>query len=339
MTPCPVALETHCEWTADEVADPSTWTRTFSDDEIAELEAAVAVARSRHDELLDVTRDDFPLPTLGPALARVAHDLIGGRGFVRLAGLPVERWGVDDSCWVYWGLGRHLGEPWPQNARGHLLGDVRDQGRSLDDPTARGYEIGGAALGFHTDGSDLVALLCLDPGVSGGESLVVDAVGAHNALVAEAPDLAAELYADLPYDFRGEQPPGGRGWYTMPVFSRHRDRLFVRYIRPYVEASQRHDDAPRITDAQREAMDAFDALLGDRSRRVEMRLQPGDVQIVDNYHVLHGRRAYVDDPGSGRVRWLKRLWLATDVLGPSDRPERFARPGTLAHWGRHRTRA
>ncbi|RMH77455.1 MAG: taurine catabolism dioxygenase TauD [Actinomyces sp.] len=334
----PTVLETHCEWTAADVADPTTWTRRFSDAEIAELETALAVARARHDDLLDVTRDDFPLPTLSPVLAGLAHQLVEGRGFVRLAGLPVQRWGVEDSCWVYWGLGRHLGEPWPQNARGHVLGDVRDQGRSPDDPEARGNEIGGAALGFHTDGSDLVALLCLDPGVSGGESLVVDAVGAHNALVRAEPELAAELYAHLPYDFRGEQPPDSPGWYRVPVFTAHRGRLFVRYIRPYIEASQRHPDAPRLTERQRAAMDAYDAVLADPDRRVEMRLEPGDIQIVDNYHVLHGRRSYRDDPATGRVRHLKRLWLATDALGPEDRPARFARPGVMAHWGRVRTR-
>ena len=60
--------------------------------------------------------------------------------------------------------------PWAQNAKGHLLGDVKDQGKALDDPTARGNEIGGSALGFHSDGSDLVGLLCLDPGVSGARA-------------------------------------------------------------------------------------------------------------------------------------------------------------------------
>ncbi len=231
----------------------------------------------------------------------------------------------------------HLGEPWPQNAKGHLLGDVKDQGKSPDDPTARGYEIGGHPLGFHSDGSDLVGLLCLDSGVSGGESLVANALGAHNELVRTRPDLAAELYQPLPYDFRGEQRDGARPYYEVPAFSRHTgpsgDRLFVRYIRPYIEASQRHADAPRLRPEQREAMDAYDELVNDRDNRVEMALRPGEMQFVNNYHVLHARRAYVDDAGAGQVRWLKRLWLATDVLGPDDRPERFQRVGAMGHWG------
>ena len=67
----------------------------------------------------------------------------------------------------------------------------------------------------------------------------------HNELVRTEPELAAELYEPFPYDFRGEQAPGAKPWYTMPIFNRRGDRLFVRYIRPYIEASRRHDDAPR----------------------------------------------------------------------------------------------
>ena len=334
---CP--LETHASWTASDIADTAAWTYRLSSDEIAELEDALAVARSRTDEVLDVRKDDFPLPTLEPVLHRLAAELINGRGFQRISALPVERVGFEDASWMYWGIGLHLGIPWAQNAKGHLLGDVKDQGKRSDDPTARGNELGGVAQAFHSDGSDLVGLLCLDPGVSGGESLIANAVSAHNQLVASDPELAGLLYGGLPYDFRGEQRAGGTPFYHVPVFSRHRDRLFIRYIRPYIEASQRHLDAPRLSDAQRAAMDAYDGFIYDRNNRVEMTFEPGDMQFVNNYHVLHGRKAYVDDTATGRVRWLKRLWLATDILHPEDRPERFQAAGATSHWSSLRTRA
>lgn len=336
-------LEPRAEWRAGDVGDAGDWTLRLTDEHHRELDAALAHARSVSDELLDITRDEFPLPTLSPLLAEMAEELVDGRGFARIAALDVARLGAEDASWCYWGIGMHLGEPWPQNARGHLLGDVRDQGKAPDDPTARGNEIGGHPLTFHSDGSDLVGLMCIDPGVSGGESLVANALHAHNLLVRERPDLAAVLYEPLPYDFRGEQREGARPYYELPAFTRHAgptgERLFVRYIRPFIEASQRHDGAPRLTPEQREAMDAYDELVNDPDNRVEMALRSGDIQFINNYHVLHGRRRYVDDAASGRVRWLKRLWLATDVLGPDDRPERFQRVGAMEHWGRTRTRA
>ena len=86
-------------------------------------------------------------------------------------------------------------------------------------------------------------------------------------------------------------------------------------------------------------MDAYDALVYDGRNRVEMMLRPGEMQFVNNYHVLHGRKRYTDDREAGNVRWLKRLWLATDVLGPDDRPERYQRNASMSHWGAKRTRA
>jgi hypothetical protein len=332
----------HANWRAGDIGDPDDWTLHLTDAHHAELDAALAHARSVTDEVLDVTADDFPLPTL-PRCCRRRRG-VGQRPRVRrIAALDVERLGAEDASWMYWGIGMHLGEPWPQNAKGHLLGDVKDQGKAPDDPTARGNEIGGHPLGFHSDGSDLVGLMCIDSGVSGGESLVANAVGAHNALVRTRPDLAAVLYEPLPYDFRGEQRDGGRPFYFgAGVHPPHRpdgDRLFVRYIRPFIQASQRHADAP----APHRRPDRGDGRL----RRVDQRSRqpgrdgaaPGDIQFVNNYHVLHGRRRYVDDVEAGRVRWLKRLWLATDILGPDDRPERFQRVGAMGHWGERRTRA
>jgi len=333
------SLEPQANWTAADVTDPAEWTYRLSAEEIAELEVALAVARSRTEEVLEVRKDDFPLPTLGPVLAALANELINGRGFQRISALPVARVGFDDASWMYWGIGLHLGVPWPQNVKGHLLGDVKDQGKRPDDPTARGNELGGVAQAFHSDGSDLVGLMCLDPGVSGGVSLVANAVGAYNKLVESEPELAAVLFDGLPYDFRGEQRDGATPFYHVPVFSEHGDRLFVRYIRPYIEASQRHDDAPRLSDQQRAAMDAYDAFIYDPDNRVEMTFEAGDMQFVNNYHVLHGRKGYVDDVGAGRVRWLKRLWLATEILGPQDRPDRFQAAGATSHWSQNRTKA
>jgi Taurine catabolism dioxygenase TauD, TfdA family len=340
MSPASVApLEPRAEWRARDVADPADWTLQLSDDDLRELDQALAHARTVSDDVLDITVDDFPLPTLHPRLEAFAAELVDGRGFGRIGTIDVDRLGPDDASWIYWGIGMHLGDPWPQNARGHLLGDVRDQGKAPDDPTARGNEIGGHPLTFHSDGSDLVGLLCLNSGVSGGESLVANALYAHNELVRAQPDLAAALYEPLPYDFRGEQAEGARPYYSVPTFTRHGDRLFIRYIRPFIEASQRHAEAPRLTDLQRAAMDAYDALIFDADNQVEMLLHPGEMQFINNYHVLHGRRRYVDDPDTGAIRWLKRLWLATDVLGPDDRPERYQRTGAMDHWGKQRTKA
>jgi len=329
----PEVLETQCEWAAEDVADPAAWTEQLDGAEVTELDAAIAHARAgmanMAEDFMRVGKADFPLPRLGVRLAAIERELIDGRGFVLIRGLPRERWTNDEMCLAYWGIGAHLGQPWPQNARGHLLGDVTDQGKSRDDPTVRGNELGLIGLDYHCDGSDLVGLMCLQTGVSGGLSAVCNSVSLHNRLVRERPEWAAELYKPQPYDFRGEQAPGRRPWYTTPVFTRHGDRLFVRLIRPYILASQRHADAPRLTDKAYQALEWMQAMAESNQYSVLMDFRPGDMQFINNYHVLHGRTAYADDRAAGKIRHLKRLWLYTDYL--QDRPEHFTRR-FAPHW-------
>jgi hypothetical protein len=272
------------------------------------------------------------MPVLAGRLARIEEELINGRGFVRLRGIDRAAYTQDEMELLYWGIGAHLGLPWAQNRHGHVLGDVTDQGKAIDDPEVRGNELGGVALPFHTDGSDLVGLMCLHNGRAGGLSTVSNSVRIHNRLVRERPELAAALYEQFPYDFRGEQPEGGAPYYSFPVFTALGERLFVRCIPPYIWASQRHRSAPRLTDDQREALHTVEAMAVEPENHVAMELLPGDIQFINNYHVLHGRTAYTDDRATGSVRHLKRLWLETRVL--DQRPSFFR---NRTHWDAHRS--
>jgi hypothetical protein len=327
-------LEPLAEWRAADVADPEAWTLRLTESDRAELDAALVVAKAKSSDPLEITRDDFPLDALAPKLDGVIEVLLGGRGFMRIATLDVDTYADDDLTLLYWGIGLHLGEPWAQNKYGHVLGDVTDQGKTIDDPTVRGNELGGIALDYHSDGSDLVGLLCLRTARSGGLSCVANAVAIHNHMVRECPDLAAALYEELPYDARGEQAEGASAFYTVPGFTEHAGRLFVRFIAPYILASQRHADAPPLSATARAAIAKVMELSNDPDFNVYMDLQPGEMQFINNYHVLHGRTAYVDDVANGYMRHFKRLWLATYAL--TDRPRHFRTMGR-SHWEARRS--
>jgi alpha-ketoglutarate-dependent taurine dioxygenase len=81
-------------------------------------------------------------------------------------------------------------------------------------------------------------------------------------------------------------------------------------------------------------MNRLDALCADPRFHVSMDLEPGDMQFINNYHVLHARSAYADDRPGGRVRHLKRLWLETELLGDDEKPERFRLGRTDRWWSR-----
>ena len=305
-------------WTGAEMRQrESEWTYRLSAAEIAELEAAAAAVRARRFDLADVKREDFPLPTLGPVLDRLRRDVVEGRGFVLLRGLPVENRPVEESATLYWGLGTYFGSARSQNHKGHLLGHVFDlgQGLSATNPLLRSYQTAERQR-FHIDRADLVALLCLRRAKSGGASTIVSSMALHNVMAARRPDLLERLYQPFPTDRRGEVPEGKDEFYEAPVFNSHEDRVSVLYSRLHIGSSQRHAEARRLAPEDLEALDMFGALADDPELRLDMSFMPGDIQILHNHTILHARSAYEDWDDPERKRHLLRLWLCPPDARP-----------------------
>ncbi len=260
-------------------------------------------------------RDNFPLPTLGPRLQRVLAEVLNGRGFVLLRGLPVQRWGPKRAALAFLGLGLHLGNLRPQNAQGHLLGHVRDQGLSSKDPNVRIYQTR-ERQHYHTDSSDIVGLLCMQPARKGGLSSLVSSVTIFNEMRRRRPDLARLLFEPVETDRRGEVPPGQRPYFRIPVFNWYAGQLTTIYHRTYIESARRFPGVPALTPAQVEALDLFDGLANDPALHFHMEFWAGDVQLVCNHSLLHDRTEFADWPEPERKRHLLRLWLAPQEARP-----------------------
>lgn len=296
-------------WLGSDLVDhEERWHVPVPPDVVEELTAMAVEARRRGERPnLSVPRP-AGLPRTKAFAAEVSDRLSRGLGLVVLTGFPVDAAESIDVELAYWTLGLLLGRPVSQSANGDLLGRVEDRGSDIASPVQRGYE-SSAALPFHVDRTDLIGLLCVRPARSGGLSRVASSVAVHDLLLAESPDLTAALYEPFPNDRRGEEQPGEPPWCDIPVFSQVGTSFACRYVRRFIEGSQRHDAAPRLTERQRAAMDALDAVLERPGVSLDMQLQPGDLQLVNNFHILHARTAFTDQDG-GRSRLLLRLWLA-----------------------------
>jgi hypothetical protein len=247
-------------------------------------------------------------------LRRILDDVLNGRGFVLLRGLPVERWSKQQSATAFFGLGSHLGNARSQNAQGHVLGHVRDLGMSSSDPNVRIYQTN-ERQGYHTDSSDIVGLLCLRTAKSGGYSSLVSSITLYNEMRCRRPDLIALLFEPIATDRRGEIPEGQKPYFEIPVFSWHSGLLSAIYQRKYIDSARRYVGTP-LTPQQSEALDLFDALCDDPELFMSMEFRPGDVQFVHNHTLLHDRTAFEDWPEPERKRHLFRLWLAPPEARP-----------------------
>jgi hypothetical protein len=226
----------------------------------------------------------------------------------------VARYSRLEAAIAFWGIGRYVGDPVSQNAKGHLLGHVKDLGgTSFANPNNRGYETADG-LPYHSDSCDIVGLLCLHPSKSGGESTIVSSVTIHNEMLRRDPELVAALAEPVYRDRRGEIPAGAKPWYQLPVFSYHRGYLTTSWQGGYIRSARRFEELPRPPAKLDEALDLFAELC--RELSFAMDFQPGDIQFLHNHVVVHSRTAYEDYAEPEKKRHLLRLWLAT----PDGRP-------------------
>jgi Taurine catabolism dioxygenase TauD, TfdA family len=302
-------------WYGPEIADRAEWIEHLSAAELAEIELASRRLAAREVDWQTLGRDDFALPALQQRLSRILDEVLAGRGFALLRGLPVESWGRRLSAIALLGLGLHWGNLRSQNRHGHLLGHVRDAGLSSQDPNVRVY-LTKERQNYHTDSCDVVGLLCLHPARSGGLSSLVSSVTMFNEMRKRRPDLARVLFDRIETDRRGEVPEGQKPFFCIPVFSWYTGLLSTIYNRTYIESARRFPEVPPLEAEQVEALNLFESLANDPALHFGMELQAGDVQLVHNHTLLHDRTAFEDWPEPERKRHLLRLWLAPENARP-----------------------
>jgi len=248
-------------------------TLTLSPEHLAELEKARTVVRNSWTPLLDVHRDSFRLPILGPVLDRVACDLDRAPGHLVVRGLPTAR-SLRELRLTLWGIGRHLGVAVPQDTTGRLV-------RWADDCDAS----------FRTGGSDVTALLA----ASGHRTVsLVSASALYDAIATRRPDLSHLIFAPVPFAVAGEC-----GYRMLPLAHRAEGWLSLRYDRDAIERAQRDPGAPAPTPAHRDLLDLVDALIP--ALQYDVTLEAGDLLLVNNHELLHSIAPF----GAG----LLRLWL------------------------------
>lgn len=307
------------------VQGPSVWHASDFDGDaswVRELDAAQQAA------LMDASRRweregrDFRLVQRGEALLALAalqplatavRRDVECRGFVLVRGVPVADMSAMQIRLAFWAIGLLLGQGLTQNARADFLCPVTDMGVDFgysgakSQQNVRGYQ-SKADLNYHCDPSDMVALLCVRSALSGGRSSIVSTPAIYNEIVRHHREHLPVLLRGFPYDRKAEQGPSeAEVTARIPVFVRHAQRVSSRYARSYILGGAQKTQ--RLTEAELAALDCFDALARREGMPLRMAFEPGDIQFVNNFTVVHGRTAYEDHADPAQRRFLWRLWL------------------------------
>lgn len=298
------AVDGRAVWMAADVQADRGWEHTFSATERAAL---ICAGRNSVAALDD----------LEPLVRAVTDELANGRGIALLHGFPHDELTEAEAALAYTRFGTMLGRPVSQNAHGELLTHVRDE-RLADRPAHVRLYRTNERQDFHTDGADIIGLLCLHTAASGGESKVVSSGAIHNHLLAHHPHLLDALYDTFCWHRQGEHAPGEQPWFELPVVHDLAGTPRIFYLGWYIRDAQEFPEVPRLTPLQIDAMSTLERLANDPAFHLEMQFEPGDVQLINNGRVLHAREAYTDHPHPDQRRHLLRLWLAAHEFASVD---------------------
>jgi len=307
------------------ITDPSGWNPAdleksqahlyhLSAPEIDDLLDAVARLEDQGDEIKNVTAGDVSLPVFGPVLKDFRTEVLDGRGFVMMRGLPMAERTRFQVAALFWVVAAFMGRAVSQNGKGHLLGHVKNLGADINSPTGRGYN-SPSELSFHSDSCDIFGLCCLHTGKSGGQHRICSSVTVYNEMLKRRPDLVKELFFRFYRSRRGELPPGEtRAWTRQPVFSITGGYFAARGAGSTMKRAQGMEGVPDLTAAQIEAIKTYHDLAAEFAMNVDF--EPGDISLVNNYVALHARSRYEDWPEPERRRHLLRLWMSVDGEHP-----------------------
>jgi Taurine catabolism dioxygenase TauD, TfdA family len=298
---------------SEQVHDPMAWVGSdFVSDEDLVYRLEPRTVRGL-EEILDrvggmprdaIAREHVGHPDVDGPAREVYEELISGRGLVVVRGFPVEEHSVDEIEVLYWAWLSHFGRLVSNNSFGHRMVRVQQQVLPNGVQPARGTK--------SPDAADLFSLLWIHQAEQGGESQYSSGPAAHNMILATRPDVLPILYRGFPHHRRSEQPDDQPDVtpYDVPIFSNVDGRICINFTYSSILPAL-HELGRDMTPQEAEAIEILRGVLV--RQQLEMRMQPGDAAMANNFAMCHSRSDFVDGPDPTRRRLLLRAWMEVPV--------------------------
>lgn len=306
----PAHLGQEFSWTGNQVNDDELhFVYHLTEENLAEVRSAKDHFKSLELDGDLVNRDNFPLPTLGPKLDELSHDIHNGSGLCVIRGINPEDYSVEDLTIVWLGIQAYIADQRGcQDHRGNMLVHiVADNSSQLK---LGHHRHSTSAISFHNEeAGDVVAWLTRSTAAAGGKCIVASAYTIYNILAAHRPDIIRTLAkSDWPFAFPRFQ--------CRPILFHHNSRLVMNFGRTPLLGNAIHprpENLPKLNDRQREALDVVEAIA--QAVQLEIKTQAGDMHFINNLAVLHRREGFVDGDSPQRKRHLVRMRLRSSQQG------------------------
>ncbi len=313
------------QWDADALRnDDRVHFYILTPDALNEIRTALDLARTNGLTVDTVEQEDFRVPSFARDVGKLRDRLDTGRGFLVIQGFDPEAISEGEAEIVAWGLCNYLGRPIRQGIdHDRRLFTVADKGAANTDPTRIGASP--ARSRKHTDNGcleprppDYLGLFCVRSATEGGDSTIISARTIYDTVSAERPDILPMLFQS--YHFRAPQAhvwPSRGLTVQKPIFDISAGELRIHYARVMIEPGMEMAGTP-LSEEELAAFDYLDELVERPELNFRHVLQPGELLLLNNRVMLHGREAF--PPGTSGGRTLKRLWMWRRHIGPGDDP-------------------
>jgi len=238
------------------------------------------------------------------SLTKITKMLTDNIGFCLIKGLNISGCNHKYLEEFLIDFGSLFGEVIPQNSLDEKIVHVINKGQSL----AKGgrYHNTSDSGSMHTDSPQyskppkLLGLMCIESAISGGESRLVDSISIYKKLQEEEINYLNLLNKDFKFDKRGDYKSGEKSYTLAPIFEVGKDKFTFRYLFDYINLEE--EDKETL-----DAISRLNFLLDQDKYNFRFRLEIGDILLVNNYRLAHGRDKFQDHASSKRL--LYRLWV------------------------------
>ncbi|KAL9088572.1 MAG: hypothetical protein Q9165_006092 [Trypethelium subeluteriae] len=283
-------------WEPNDLKDYSENIILLNGEDINNIENALGYFKSLGLAIPRVSPKNFPLSeTLVARLRSVSKMVHDGVGFAIVRGINPENYNDEDNVIIFNGLSSHVGSLRSTNQKGVSMSHLRDAQKDHRPENRKTAELNASKLPqgmkFHADRfyGDVIGMYVKSDDAIGGDQYLASWPAIHNVLLKESPQTVRILAK--PWSW-GNSKENANQPKSPVIFQANDNRVIVQLIyRPFLDSG--------FSSAAEESALATVQATAERLC-IKLDRQPGDLQFVNNFSVLHARDKYTNSSAKGR---------------------------------------